>query len=148
MRSSRNFLLFGLSWGRGCNRLENAVKARRNAAKTLLYLIFTYFIMLCVDFFSYSVIFKMRRVRNAMAFSDVGIAFPAPRRVTFLSVIYFFCLPLPWFVRFILRELSWLAVGFFSIEYRLPVFCFDSRSSSSISRFHREYEWLPEQQRR
>ena len=25
-----------------------------------------------------------------MAFSNVGIAFPAPRRVTFLSVIYFF----------------------------------------------------------
>ena len=97
---------------------------------------------------SHFVIYKIRRVRNAMAFSDVGIAFPAPRRVTFLSVIYFFFWFLSRFVCFILQGLSWLAAGFFSIACRLTVFCFDSRSSSSISRFHREYEWLLEQQRR
>ena len=127
-----------------CNRLENAVKPQQNAGKTSLYSIFTSFMMLFVDFFSHFVIFKMRRVRNAMAFSHVGIAFPAPRRVNSLSVIYFCYWFLSGFVCFIRCELSWLAAGFFSIECRLSVFCLDTRSSLSISRFYGVCEWFPE----
>ena len=65
---------------------RNRTLVKRRYTQSLLTLLC--YSLICSSHF---VIFKMRRVRNAMAFSDVGIAFPAPRRVTFLSVIYFFC---------------------------------------------------------
>ena len=61
----------------GCNRLENAVKPQQNAGKTSLYSIFSYFMMLFVDFiFQLYYIFLGHRAIRSATFLVLGVSDP------------------------------------------------------------------------
>ena len=61
----------------GCNSLENAVKPQQNVGKTSLYSIFTYFIILFVDFiFQLHYIFLGHRAIRSATFLVLGVSDP------------------------------------------------------------------------
>ena len=60
-----------------CNRLENAVKPQQNGSKILLYLIFTSFMMLFVDFIcQFQYIFLGHRAIRSATFLVLGVSDP------------------------------------------------------------------------